>query len=318
MQETKRVLIREELYERVWTTPVHRLAKEFGYSDVGLAKLCRKHRIPSPGLGYWRRVELGQKPPRTALPIVEQPSPYQIELTIRDHVVGQRKPDNADVPVVAVFPDKPLSHPHIIRLERLFRNAKKDEKSLLTPRAGSASHLKVTEGTFLRALQIANALFAACEEHGIQVVWPKEDGSSLTLIHESESVGFCISEILETRAHTPSEEETGSRRTAVRLSASGTSRNDNYALVHDKYLVGLPPIGFANPPATLFNSSSGSGASPDFAAFFSSCSDNSAACSSLSGFLISSLIISSDESDIIHGLAPLVPGLLHSISHGNC
>jgi hypothetical protein len=33
--------------------------------------------------------------------------------------------------------------------------------------------------------------------------------------------------------------------------------------------------------------------------------------------LISSLIISSDESDIIHGLAPLVPGLLHSISHGN-
>jgi hypothetical protein len=207
VQETRRVLLREELYERVWTTSVHRLAKEFGYSDVGLSKLCHKHQIPTPGLGYWRRVELGQKPPRTPLPTVEQPSPYQIELTIREHVPGQRRPDKADVPVVAVPSDKALSHPFIVRLERLFRNAKKDEKSLLVPRAGTASHLMVTEATFLRALQIGDALFTACQEHSIQVVWPKEDDASLTLICESETVGFCISEILETRAHTLSKED---------------------------------------------------------------------------------------------------------------
>jgi hypothetical protein len=207
VQETSRVLLREELYERVWTTSVHRLAKEFGYSDVGLAKLCRKHQIPTPGLGYWRRVELGQKPARTPLAIVEQPSPYRIELTIREQVPGQRRPAKGDVPLVPVLSDKPLSHPFIVRLERVFRNATKNEKSLLTPRAGSVSHLMVTEGTFLRALQIANALFAACEKHGIQVVWPKEDGASLVLIHEFESVGFCISEILETSAHTPSKED---------------------------------------------------------------------------------------------------------------
>ncbi len=111
------------------------------------------------------------------------------------------------MPVVAVPSDKALSHPFIVRLERLFRNAKKDEKSLLVPRAGRTSHLMVTEGTFLRALQIGDALFTACEEHSIQVVWPKEDGSSLTLIHESETVGFCMSEILETKAHTPSKED---------------------------------------------------------------------------------------------------------------
>jgi hypothetical protein len=207
VQETRRVLLREELYERVWTTSVHRLAKEFGYSDVGLSKLCHKHQIPTPGLGYWRRVELGQKPPRTPLPTVEQPSPYQIELTIREHVPGQRRPEKADVPVVTVSSDKALSHPLIVRLERLFRNAKEDEKSLLVPRAGRASHLMVTQGTFLRALQLGNGLFTACEEHSIQVVWPKEDSSSLTLVQESETVGFCISEILESKAHTPSKED---------------------------------------------------------------------------------------------------------------
>jgi len=47
----------------------------------------------------------------------------------------------------------------------------------------------------------------AKEENGIQVVWPKGDGASLTLTQESETVRFCISEILETRAHTPSKED---------------------------------------------------------------------------------------------------------------
>ncbi len=40
--EKSKVFLREELYERVWSTPMHKLAKEFGYSDVGLAKLCEK------------------------------------------------------------------------------------------------------------------------------------------------------------------------------------------------------------------------------------------------------------------------------------
>ncbi len=89
--ETKKVFLREELYERVWTTPMQRLAKEFGYSDVGLAKLCEKHNIPRPGLGHWRRVELGHKPDRTPLPVVAQPNPYRIEIEIRGPVLPGRK-----------------------------------------------------------------------------------------------------------------------------------------------------------------------------------------------------------------------------------
>lgn len=82
MQKLTKVLLREELYERVWTTAMYRLAKEFGYSDVGLAKLCKKHNIPRPGFGYCRRIELGQKPERLPLPVVEQPSPYRIGIPI--------------------------------------------------------------------------------------------------------------------------------------------------------------------------------------------------------------------------------------------
>src|SRR5208337_2792418 len=41
-------LSREELYERVWSEPMRTIAPEFGLSDVGLAKICKKHRIPRP------------------------------------------------------------------------------------------------------------------------------------------------------------------------------------------------------------------------------------------------------------------------------
>ena len=208
MFETKKVFLREELYERVWTTPVHRLAKEFGYSDVGLAKLCRKHQIPTPGLGYWRRLELGHKPSRTPLPTIEQRSPYRIELTIRERNADAKEFEKGEMPVVPVLADKPISHPFVVRLERLFKNAKKDEKSLLIPRNGVAPHLMVTEETLPRALQILDALFISLGQHNIQVLWPKEDNAHLTLIHGSETVGICLSEILETKPHILSKEET--------------------------------------------------------------------------------------------------------------
>lgn len=39
---------RDSLYEEVWATPMAKLAKKYGISDVGLAKVCRKLAIPLP------------------------------------------------------------------------------------------------------------------------------------------------------------------------------------------------------------------------------------------------------------------------------
>lgn len=54
-------LTREGLYEQVWAEPMMSLAKKYGLSDVGLAKICIKQRIPRPGLGYWRKEQVGIK-----------------------------------------------------------------------------------------------------------------------------------------------------------------------------------------------------------------------------------------------------------------
>jgi hypothetical protein len=207
MQPTTKVFLREELYERVWTTPMHRLAKEFGYSDVGLAKLCEKHNIPRPGLGYWRRLELGQKPERPRLPVVEQPNPYRIEIAIREPLLPNGKAAPQEVPAVTVPSDRPISHAVVVRSERLLRNSKEDENRILVPRKGTASHLHVTEATLPRALRILDALFVTFEERGMQIVWTNEENANLHVVCDGENVGFALEEILDRKAHTPTEQE---------------------------------------------------------------------------------------------------------------
>jgi hypothetical protein len=41
-------LTRQELYDLVWETPTRHLCKQFGLSDVGLAKTCKRLNIPRP------------------------------------------------------------------------------------------------------------------------------------------------------------------------------------------------------------------------------------------------------------------------------
>jgi hypothetical protein len=53
-------LTRRELYDLVWTTPMQHLAKKFGLSGPGMAKLCRRHGVPVPPRGYWAQLRYGK------------------------------------------------------------------------------------------------------------------------------------------------------------------------------------------------------------------------------------------------------------------
>ncbi len=39
---------------------VSQLAPKYGFSDVGLAKICEKLKIPRPERGYWAKVQAGK------------------------------------------------------------------------------------------------------------------------------------------------------------------------------------------------------------------------------------------------------------------
>jgi hypothetical protein len=55
------ILTREQLYERVWETPIDMLRKEFGIPNVGLARFaCRQTpRTEANSRGDWRRASWG-------------------------------------------------------------------------------------------------------------------------------------------------------------------------------------------------------------------------------------------------------------------
>ena len=115
-------LSREDLYELVWSKPMAELAKDFGLSDVALAKRCRKLGVPVPGRGYWARVAAGQEPHRPKLPKREGVVNRTIDMALYPNVVPRNwapetgransaatavKPKEAEKPG---FSARPFSH----------------------------------------------------------------------------------------------------------------------------------------------------------------------------------------------------------------
>ena len=62
---------RDQLYDEIWSVPILQLAKQYGLSDVGLAKICTKMKIPRPPRGYWAKRSYSQP---TTKPIL-RPAP---------------------------------------------------------------------------------------------------------------------------------------------------------------------------------------------------------------------------------------------------
>ena len=59
------------------------VAKHFGISDVGLRKICVKHDIPTPSLGYWAKLAHGKKVVQPPLPPLKSDIRDQIYLVAR-------------------------------------------------------------------------------------------------------------------------------------------------------------------------------------------------------------------------------------------
>src|SRR5665213_1326993 len=110
-------LTRQSLYELVWSKPMTTLAKDFGITDVALAKRCRAVDVPIPYRGYWARKEAGQNPPKLPLPTfhheLRAPKPETPKLVVAlEHQALDAKLSNNPV---TVRTDLRGAHPAIRR-----------------------------------------------------------------------------------------------------------------------------------------------------------------------------------------------------------
>lgn len=124
-----RVFTREEFYELVWSKPMNHLAKKFALSDVALHKICRKHEIPNPPLGWWAKKAAGKPVKQTSLPRLKNGVGGRItiaggELRQEPDLIAAAR-DNARVLASAIDADGEVpSNPIVERTAEKLRKAK--------------------------------------------------------------------------------------------------------------------------------------------------------------------------------------------------
>jgi hypothetical protein len=168
---------REELYDRVWSTPMRQLAKEFQLSDSGLAKICRKLNIPRPGRGYWMKKQAGRKIKPTPLPPAKPGAPTQhrvsrwhdpsVDLGFGEEAVALLEREND--PSMAIAVPEVLDHPHkwVRKSAGWLKRNSRTQAELRKERA--CLDITASRAALDRALRIADTLLKALEARGFEV-----------------------------------------------------------------------------------------------------------------------------------------------------
>lgn len=167
-------LSRRQLYDEVWATPMMQLCKKYGLSDVGMAKLCKKHDIPRPPRGYWAQKQVGRAPAQTPLPSTE----HDCQIVLHEsRVPTTALQADADSKVaMEQQPEQRIEVPDTLRgAHELVHKA--FEELQVTPTgsdgfivAGDATlAVHVSKSSLRRALRIIDALLKALEQRGYQV-----------------------------------------------------------------------------------------------------------------------------------------------------
>ena len=189
---------RSELYHRVWETPVTQLAKEYGLSDVGFAKICKKFNIPRPPRGYWAKKVSGQHlqkaplPKRSSNEIIEiNPNTWNQVTGTTNFELAQKIEAEKKYPPIIVPKALRNPHPFIQQSQQILELCQPNDVGIIEPKDKNCLDIRVSKKSLPRALRILNALINALLERGFEVF--QEDGS-LKVEIENEYLGIGISE----------------------------------------------------------------------------------------------------------------------------
>ena len=207
-----REFTRKELYDLVWATPMIKLAKEFGMSDVGLRKICVKHDIPTPPLGYWAKLSYGKAAKAIPLGAPRQGVSDRVQISI--HAVAehpaevveaelearQRISDPIEVPMEAPA----RLHSFAGALKRALKASKPDPDGFCYSNGSGVLSTSIGAGNRERVVLLADTLFRALEAAGQQIKASEQD---VHIVVDGEAIRITIGEIRNKREHQPSKAE---------------------------------------------------------------------------------------------------------------
>lgn len=198
MKKDTKIISRIDLYKRVWETPVTHLAKEYGLSDVGFAKICKKHNIPRPPRGYWARIAAGQRLKK--LPLPNRSSEGFIEISpnlsnrfssLMDSKLLQQNECEKKFPPIVVAKSLRKPHPLVSQSCEILEMSQLNDIGILEPTDKMHLNIRVSRKSLRRALRIMDALLKGLLRRGFKVY--QEECSVQVQIH-GECLTFGISE----------------------------------------------------------------------------------------------------------------------------
>ena len=134
--EALQSMTREELYRRVWDTPISKLAVEFGIRASDITRLCEGMKIPRPTSSHWTFIRMGRAMVQSPLMELDQEALDEVQafrgaFGSREVKTSKSQPEATNTVVVA----DELKRPHqLVAITRsVLRSVKPNKKQMLAP-----------------------------------------------------------------------------------------------------------------------------------------------------------------------------------------
>lgn len=167
------IMTRRQLYDLIWSKPMREAAAEIGISDVGLKKVCVRHRVPVPPQGHWNKVHAGQKLPKAIFREVNDARLNRVEIAgasynpppeVKKALVEAKARERAPDKKIHAPPIAPPTLPAAVRLAAALKKSKQDDRGLVHASDPKLFLVRVAAANADRAVSIVEALLVAAAD----------------------------------------------------------------------------------------------------------------------------------------------------------
>ena len=207
-------LTRRAIYDLVWSSPMTKIAEDLGISDVGLKKICLKHRIPTPTRGYWAKKQAGKPVRQVRFHEAVDPQEEMVIIhgwrstlapEVRQVMERERRKAKSSVPVVLAVPEPVVNaHLAVAATAHALRKARPDGDGIVRAIRSGHCGIEVGSASVERVITVLDALARALELHGQKL---EPAGGHMLITSPPDTVTFTLKERIERRKHEPTMEE---------------------------------------------------------------------------------------------------------------
>jgi hypothetical protein len=175
-------LTRRAMYDLVWSRPMTKAAEDLGISDVGLKKICDKHRVPTPPRGYWAKRDAGKSTKQIQFHSTSDPqhehivihgAPNNLAPEIREVLKQERerrktKPKAARPAEAPTVPPEDV-HPAISATVKALRKAKPGADGVIGASGHGCCGIEVGAASLERTVAVLDSIARALDARGLKV-----------------------------------------------------------------------------------------------------------------------------------------------------